>query len=79
MARTWPCLLLFLLYIAIRHTQQMTVDPDRIAARLRIEAEIEEDYAKRTGRNRRQLGQPKEVTIQVRNFKWFFWEGGFKG
>lgn len=57
----------------------MTVDPDRIAARLRIEAEIEEDYAKRTGRNRRQLGQPKEVTIQVRNFKWFFWEGGFKG
>jgi hypothetical protein len=43
----------------------MQVDPDRIAARLRIEAEIEEDYARRVGRRRRQLGQPKEVTIQV--------------
>lgn len=58
----WP--LLFCL-ICVKLTRQMTVDPERIAARLRIEAEIDEDYAKRTGRNRRQLGSPKEVTIQV--------------
>lgn len=61
MARLWP----FLLALGALCVQAMQVDPERIAARLRIEAEIEEDYARRVGRRRRQLGQPKEVTIQV--------------
>ncbi|CAD5221512.1 unnamed protein product [Bursaphelenchus xylophilus] len=43
----------------------MLLDPERVAARLRIEAEAEQDKLLRTGRNRRQLSQPKEVTIQV--------------
>lgn len=67
MARSWPFLLL-LMGTFVQLAQQMTIDPERIAARLRIEAELDEDYTKRTGRNRRQLGQPKEVTIQVGHF-----------
>ncbi|KAI1729936.1 nidogen-like domain-containing protein [Ditylenchus destructor] len=42
----------------------MRLDPERLAARLRIEQEIEMDH-RRMGRNRRQLGTPKEETIQV--------------
>lgn len=67
MARLWP----FLLALGALCAYSMQVDPDRIAARLRIEAEIEEDYARRVGRRRRQLGQPKEVTIQVDSLKVF--------
>lgn len=40
----------------------MRVDPERIAARLRIEEEIAMDKA---GRNRRQLATPKEISISV--------------
>ncbi|KAI6188477.1 EGF-like domain-containing protein [Aphelenchoides besseyi] len=64
MIRHWWLTPLCLAAIWIQCSQSMTVDPDRIAARLRIEAEIEEDHLKRVGRNRRQLS-PKEVTIQV--------------
>ncbi|VDO61299.1 unnamed protein product [Haemonchus placei] len=43
----------------------MRVDPERIAARLRIEAETSNDLDDlRSGRGRRQL-QPKEISIQV--------------
>ncbi|KAK6740834.1 hypothetical protein RB195_008970 [Necator americanus] len=56
----WTPLLAFLPLITA-----MRVDPERIAARLRIEAEIENDREiKRSGRDRRQL-QPKEISIQV--------------
>lgn len=55
----WTPWLAFLPLIAA-----MRLDPDRIAARLRIEAEIESDHEARSGRGRRQL-QPKEISIQV--------------
>ncbi|WKX98563.1 hypothetical protein Q1695_013892 [Nippostrongylus brasiliensis] len=42
----------------------MRVDPERIAARLRIEAGAVDDHLERSGRGRRQL-QPKEISIQV--------------
>ncbi|CAI4230798.1 unnamed protein product [Auanema sp. JU1783] len=42
----------------------MRLDPERIAARLRIEQEIENDKLERSLRGRRQL-QPKEISIQV--------------
>ncbi|VDO77745.1 unnamed protein product [Heligmosomoides polygyrus] len=57
--RMWTPWLAFLPLIAA-----MRLDPDRIAARLRIEAEIESDHEARSGRGRRQL-QPKEISIQV--------------
>lgn len=44
----------------------MRVDPERIAARLRIEEEIEMDKLEKAGRNRRELS-PKEQTIHVSN------------
>ncbi|CAJ0599781.1 unnamed protein product [Cylicocyclus nassatus] len=54
-----PCLAFIPLIAAMR------VDPERIAARLRIEQEIENDRGiTRTDRGRRQL-QPKEISIQV--------------
>lgn len=57
----WTPLLAFLPLIAA-----MRVDPERIAARLRIEAEIANDRGEtpRSERGRRQL-QPKEISIQV--------------
>lgn len=64
MKRLW-LLAVLVCFSCIQSNISAQPDPDRIAARLRIEAEIEEDYARRVGRHRRQLGQPKEVTIQV--------------
>ncbi|KAL6727667.1 hypothetical protein Aduo_009523 [Ancylostoma duodenale] len=57
----WTPLLAFLPLVAA-----MRVDPERIAARLRIEAEIASDRGEspRSARDRRQL-QPKEISIQV--------------
>ncbi|GMT19356.1 hypothetical protein PFISCL1PPCAC_10653, partial [Pristionchus fissidentatus] len=43
----------------------MRVDPERIAARLRIEAAEEAEKALQIGRSRRQLATPKEISIQV--------------
>ncbi|KIH50994.1 hypothetical protein ANCDUO_18923, partial [Ancylostoma duodenale] len=56
----WTPLLAFLPLVAA-----MRVDPERIAARLRIEAEIASDRGEspRSARDRRQL-QPKEISIQ---------------
>ncbi|PIO72413.1 Nidogen-like protein [Teladorsagia circumcincta] len=60
LVRMWTPLLAVLPLIAA-----MRVDPERILARLRIEAEIANDHdGTRTGRGRRQL-QPKEISIQV--------------
>ncbi|CAD5215564.1 unnamed protein product [Bursaphelenchus okinawaensis] len=58
-------LLVGVLSALIGWSTAMLLDPERVAARLRIEAEAENDRLIRTGRSRRQLGQPKEVTIQV--------------
>ncbi|VDN34035.1 unnamed protein product [Gongylonema pulchrum] len=44
----------------------MRVDPERIAARLRIEQEIAMDKLSKLGRNRRQLAAtPKEISISI--------------
>uniref|UniRef100_A0A8R1U360 Uncharacterized protein n=1 Tax=Pristionchus pacificus TaxID=54126 RepID=A0A8R1U360_PRIPA len=51
--------------VASSVTFAMRVDPERIAARLRIEAEEEADRAMQNGRSRRQLATPKEISIQV--------------
>ena len=60
-------LLLLLTLLSICSTVScMRLDPERIAARLRIEQEIEMDHLAKVGRNRRQLAPQKEITIQVR-------------
>ena len=52
----------------------MRVDPERLAARAQIDADADADRraallgGQSPARSRRQLGQPKEVTIQVRIF-----------
>ena len=52
------------LLLSFSVVQAMRVNPERIAARLRIEQEIEMD--KLLSRNRRQLGvTPKEISISV--------------
>ncbi|EJD75008.1 nidogen [Loa loa] len=43
----------------------MRLNPERIAARLRIEKEIETDKLVKMGRNRRQLVTPKEISISI--------------
>ncbi|MCP9257182.1 Nidogen-like protein [Dirofilaria immitis] len=43
----------------------MRLNPERIAARLRIENEIEMDKLVKLGRNRRQLATPKEISISI--------------
>uniref|UniRef100_A0A1I8ASX4 Nidogen n=1 Tax=Steinernema glaseri TaxID=37863 RepID=A0A1I8ASX4_9BILA len=56
---------LFLLLLVLG-AHAMRLDPERIAARLRIEQEIENDRLEKVGRSRRQLGAtPKEISIQV--------------
>ncbi|KAK0417416.1 hypothetical protein QR680_012996 [Steinernema hermaphroditum] len=58
-------LLLAVVLLAVG-VRAMRVDPERIAARLRIEQEIEQDRLEKSGRSRRQLGAtPKEISIQV--------------
>ncbi|CAJ0580894.1 unnamed protein product, partial [Mesorhabditis spiculigera] len=64
----WPLWLATLLLT----TQSMRIDPERIAARMRIEQEIEEDRIRAAiqrdpslARSRRQLATPKEIQIQV--------------
>ncbi|TKR78276.1 hypothetical protein L596_019108 [Steinernema carpocapsae] len=56
-----------LLALIVSSALGMRVDPERIAARLRIEQEIENDRLEKSGRSRRQLGgaTPKEISIQV--------------
>ena len=62
--------LLLLLSLYCKLGQTMRVNPERIAARLRIEQEIEMD--KLLSRNRRQLGvTPKEISISVSVFDFF--------
>uniref|UniRef100_A0A0N5AG61 EGF-like domain-containing protein n=1 Tax=Syphacia muris TaxID=451379 RepID=A0A0N5AG61_9BILA len=57
-------MLLLLLLLYFDSVSSMRVNPERIAARLRIEEEIEMD--KLLSRNRRQLGvTPKEISISV--------------
>ncbi|VDN08199.1 unnamed protein product [Thelazia callipaeda] len=47
--------------------EAMRLDPERLAARLRIEQEIQMDNLLKMGRNRRQLATPKEISISVSN------------
>uniref|UniRef100_A0A915ALI5 Uncharacterized protein n=1 Tax=Parascaris univalens TaxID=6257 RepID=A0A915ALI5_PARUN len=54
--------LMWMLFV-VRTANSMRVDPERIAARLRIEQEIEME--KMRGRNRRQLATPKEISISI--------------
>ncbi|VDM44624.1 unnamed protein product [Toxocara canis] len=54
---------LFWVLFLVRRADAMRVDPQRIAARLRIEQEIEMDKAR--NRNRRQLVTPKEISISI--------------
>lgn len=55
--------LLSVFYLLVPMSLSMRVNPERIAARLRIEQEIEMD--KLFNRNRRQLATPKEISISV--------------
>ncbi|KAI1717168.1 dendrite extension defective protein 1 [Ditylenchus destructor] len=59
-----PISLVIFISLFVHISSAMRLDPERLAARLRIEQEIEMDH-RRMGRNRRQLGTPKEETIQV--------------
>lgn len=43
----------------------MRLNPERIAARLQIEREMEMDKLVKMGRNRRQLATPKEISISI--------------
>jgi hypothetical protein len=64
-------LLLLLLSSLLSSAASMRLDPGRIAARMRIEEEIEMDREAKAGRSRRQLGGgPKEETIQVCDSWW---------
>lgn len=59
-----------ILIFTLTQAMSMHLDPERIAARLRIEQEIANDKLA-VSRNRRQLGgTPKEETIQV-NYSCF--------
>ncbi|CAJ0943292.1 unnamed protein product, partial [Mesorhabditis belari] len=67
-----PIGLLATLVTLVFTVHSMRLDPERIAARLRIEEEIEEDRLKEAirrdptlARSRRQLATPKEIQIQV--------------
>lgn len=59
--------LLFLAFLCWipKRTAAMRLNPERIAARLRIEREMEMDKLVKMGRNRRQLATPKEISISV--------------
>nr|CTP81763.1 BMA-DEX-1 [Brugia malayi] len=57
-------LLVFFCWISKR-TIAMRLNPERIAARLQIEREMEMDKLVKMGRNRRQLATPKEISISV--------------
>lgn len=48
-----------------KRTVGMRVDQERIAARFRIEREIEMEKLVKMGRNKRQLATPKEISISV--------------
>uniref|UniRef100_A0A1I8EWW2 Nidogen n=2 Tax=Wuchereria bancrofti TaxID=6293 RepID=A0A1I8EWW2_WUCBA len=59
--------LLFLVFFCFisKRTTAMRLNPERIAARLRIETEVETDKLVKMGRNRRQLATPKEISISI--------------
>ncbi|VBB33000.1 unnamed protein product [Acanthocheilonema viteae] len=64
--RTFLSLLLLALLCGIpKRITAMRLNPERIAARLRIEKEMEMDRLVKMGRNRRQLATPKEISISI--------------